>query len=141
MPEAISVLPDSRCGRFSWAARLLNTTVATGAQTTRNYLANKPVTITATGTYKYDTATTADAECTKTTTDANWLSGRPGVLGDVTIGGSSNITWHPAAGTCDATTNAYTFVYTPSVTGPLSFGIADTSFADNNGTLTITVAP
>jgi hypothetical protein len=121
----------------------LDTTLATGAQSARTYLSGRALTITATGTYAYDSATTADAECSITTTpvDATWRTSRANVLGDVTVGGISP-TWHGPGGTaCDASTHAYSLTYTPSTTGPLSFGLADTVFTDNSGSVSITVTP
>jgi hypothetical protein len=51
--------------------------------------------------------------------------------------------WLPATGTsrCDAATHTYTLRVTPSVTGPLVFGVQDSVLADNVGTLDITVEP
>ena len=56
-------------------------------------------------------------------------------LRDVTVGGRSRV-WVPAAGgQCDAAHHTYTLTYTPATTGPLSFGVADTSYGNNTGTL------
>jgi hypothetical protein len=42
--------------------------------------------------------------------------------------------------TCD-TNHAYSLTYTPTTTGPLSFGLVDTQFSDNSGAVSITVTP
>jgi hypothetical protein len=119
----------------------LNPAAPAGVQTARTYLAGRPVNIRATGSYSYGGGVTADAECSRTTTDTNWLETRPSVLGDVTVGNVSP-PWLNATGTaCDAATHVYTLSYTPLATGPLSFGIADTVFTDNSGTVSITVTP
>ena len=119
----------------------LNTTVPAGAQTARTYLSGRVLRVTATGTYTVAPGVTADAECTRTTTDPIWSSTRANVDGDVTVGGSNPVFRGPGSAACDATNHAYTLTYTPSTTGPLSFGLADTVFSDNAGTVTLTVTP
>jgi hypothetical protein len=117
----------------------LDTTVAAGAQTARTYLSGQALTITATGTYTYDPTTTSDAECTSPTASPSWLN--RGNSGDITIGGSARVWLVGNVATCDATNHAYSLTYTPSTTGPLSFGLVDTMFSDNAGAVPITVTP
>jgi hypothetical protein len=117
----------------------LDTAWSAGAQTAGIYVAGKPLTLTAVGTYALDPNTTADAECTRTVTDPAWTVTRSNVDGDVTVGAQS-YDWLNGASTC-ATNHSYTLAYTPTTTGWLSFGIADTVFSDNVGTVTLTVTP
>ena len=42
---------------------------------------------------------------------------------------------------CDPTTHAYSWSVTPSVTGPLSLGVADTDRTNNSGILAVTISP
>jgi hypothetical protein len=119
----------------------LDTSLSAGAHTVRAYPAGSPLLLTAVGPYTSGSAITADAECTRTTTDSNWTPTRTNVDGDVTVGGISPLWLGPGGAECDATNHSYTLVYTPTATGPLSFGVADTLFSDNVGSVTITVTP
>ena len=122
--------------------------IAGRCQSARIYLAGSQLRITAVGTYTFGPGTKADAECTSPTAKPNWtnvkggpVDGSGNTLGDVTVAGHSR-QWQAAGGkSCDAATHTYTLTYTPSTTGPLSFGVADTSFSDNAGTMAITVVP
>ncbi len=113
----------------------------------RIYLAGQPLRITATGTYTWAAGTTADAECSSTTTDPTWRSTRSTMLvdgrylGDVTVNGSLP-DWTTSSGArCDATTHSYLLTYTPRQTGPLTLGVADLDLTDNAGALTVTIGP
>ena len=121
---------------------------AAGARTARIYKGGMTVRLTVVGTYAFATGKVADAECTSTTAAPNWHDPQAGgvdaagnSLRDVTVGGRSRV-WAAAGGAeCDAAHHTYTLTYTPGTTGPLSFGVADTSYGDNAGTLSVTVVP
>jgi hypothetical protein len=123
---------------------------AAGAQTTRIYQAGRPVRVTTTGTYAFAAGSKADAECTSTAAAPSWhnparggVDGSGNSLRDVTVGGHS-VDWRTSAGasaSCDAIHHSYSLTYTPSTNGPLTFGVADTSYGDNSGTVTVTVVP
>jgi hypothetical protein len=114
--------------------------------TARTYLAGRALRLTVTGTYAYATGTTSDAKCSATTTDATWRANRlldasGGQLADATVDGRVP-TWRANGGaSCDATTHTYTATYTPTVTGPLTLGVADVVRSDNVGALSVTVEP
>jgi hypothetical protein len=115
--------------------------------TGRNYLAGQALRLTATGTYTYAPGVTADAECSATTADPTWRASRSELvaegryLGDVTVDGRMP-DWATASGSrCDVTTHAYSWTYTPTRTGPLALGVADTDLGDNAGTVTVTISP
>jgi hypothetical protein len=126
----------------------LDTKVPAGARSARIYLAGSPLRITAVGTYTSGPGTKADPECTSPTAKPNWtnvkggpVDGSGNTLGDVTVAGHSR-EWQASGGkSCDPATHTYTLTYTPSTTGPLSFGVADTLFSDNAGTMALTVVP
>jgi hypothetical protein len=121
---------------------------ATGAQTGRLYQAGRALRITAVGSYTFAAGKKADAECTSTTATPVWHNPRNGgvdrsgnSLRDVTVAGLSRDWKAPRSATCDGTHHTYTLTYTPSITGPLAFGVADTSFRDNAGKVSVTVVP
>ena len=120
-------------------------TAAENVPSTRNYLRGQALLLTATGTYTPQAGVTADAECSATTADPVWRTGSGAwssnrYLGDVTVNGSGS--WTGSGGTaCDATTHTYVWTYTPSVSGPLTLGVADPDRTDNVGTVTVTIAP
>jgi hypothetical protein len=119
----------------------LDTTWASGAQTAGIYLAGHALQLKVVGAYTLGADTTADAECTSTTVDPTWRTTRTGVDGDVTVGGAATYDWLNAGARTCAANHTYTLTYTPPVTGPLTFGVADTLFSDNRGTVAITVTP
>jgi hypothetical protein len=115
--------------------------------TGRLYLAGQPLRVTATGTYTWAAGTTADAECSSTTSDPTWRSTRSTMyvggryLGDVTVDGSLP-DWATTSGArCDTATHSYVLTYTPRQTGPLTFGVSDLDLTDNAGTVTVTISP
>jgi hypothetical protein len=121
---------------------------AAGAQTARVYKGGMTLHLTVAGVYTFATGKTADAECTSTTSSRKWHDPQAGgvdasgnSLRDVTVGGRSRVWTAAGGGACDAAHHTYTLSYTPSTTGPLSFGVADTSYSDNAGTVTVTVVP
>jgi hypothetical protein len=127
----------------------LDTAAPAGATTGRVYWGGEPLLVTVRGTYDLARGVKADAECTSVPPDKLWRTTRTGLvdqrnqqLGDVTVNGRGR-DWLPATGTsrCDAATHTYTLRVTPSVTGPLVFGVQDSVLADNVGTLDITVEP
>lgn len=122
-------------------------TAGRDAVSARNYLAGQALTFTATGTYTVADGITADAECSATSTDPTWRATRSELyaegryLGDVTVNDRLP-DWVTATGArCDTSTHAYSWTWTPTVTGPLRFGVADLDRADNSGIVTLTVSP
>lgn len=121
-------------------------TSAPDVETRRSYLAGQPLLLTAVGSYAIAAGTTADAECSATTTDPTWRSTRSTLyagghyLGDVTVDGRGD--WTGAGGQrCDAATHSYSWTYTPNRTGPLLLGVADHDRSDNSGTVTVSISP
>lgn len=116
--------------------------------TTRSYLAGQRLRLTATGAYTYAPGVAADAECSATAADpTSWAPSRASMVvggravGDVTVDDRLP-DWVTASGApCDAATHAYSWTYTPSVSGPLTLGVADPDRTDNLGTVTVTISP
>ena len=125
----------------------LDTAKVDDTATARTYLAGQRLRLTATGTYLTAPGVTADAECSATTADPTWRTSRTELyaegryLGDVTLNGASGDWLTATTARCDATTHAYSWFVTPSVTGPLSLGVADTDRSNNSGTLAVTISP
>jgi hypothetical protein len=139
--RVVKVVPVSGAEALS-----LDTAGLNGATSVRNYQAGRPLLLTVAGTYTFGGGVTADAECTMTAADPVWRTSRSGLvdakgrgMGDVTVNGTMP-DWRRGEGTgCDTTTHRYTLRYTPSVDGPLVLSLADTNFADNAGTLAISI--
>lgn len=90
----------------------------------------------------------ADAECTITSDDRTWRStrltgqfnGSQQPLGDVAVNGRIG-TWYPKDhdGSCDEVDHEYTLELTTDRDGPLALVIADDYYADNRGSVSVTV--
>jgi hypothetical protein len=126
----------------------VGSTSAAGAQTARIYKGGMTVHLSVVGSYTFAPGKLADAECTSTTSTPTWHNPQAGgvdasgnSLRDVTVGGRSRAWTAAGGGECDAAHHTYTLNYTPATTGPLPFGIADTTFSDNAGTVSVTVVP
>jgi hypothetical protein len=122
---------------------------STGVTTSRVYEAGKPLLLRVSGSYTLGNGYTADAECTTGRYDASWRSNRAELrndrrisYGDATVNGTAP-TWVPASGSgnCDSSRHTYTYRYTPTKTGVIHLGVADTDYTDNSGLLTLTVEP
>jgi hypothetical protein len=127
---------------------MVNSKSAAGAQSARIYKSGRTLHLTVVGSYVFAPGKQGDAECTSTTSSPTWHDPQGGgvdafgnSLRDVTVGGRSRV-WVPVGGgLCDASHHTYTLAYRPATTGPLSFGVADTSYGNNTGTLSVTVVP
>ncbi|QWC84141.1 hypothetical protein KLP28_11045 [Nocardioidaceae bacterium] len=114
-----------------------------------DWAAGTRIRITVEGTYRLRDGAewiTADAECTNAWNDRRWrdvrvdgyVGGNRQPLGDLLVNGQI-LTWAPRdGGSCDAD-HVYTLEATTSQDGPLRFSIADDDFADNAGTLAVTI--
>ena len=90
----------------------------------------------------------ADAECTIASDDRTWRSsglegwfdGRRQALGDVAVNGRIDA-WRPSDGngSCDEENHVYTFDLTTERDGPLWLVVADSDYADNAGSISVTV--
>ncbi|MDT7573047.1 MAG: hypothetical protein QOE05_3221 [Actinomycetota bacterium] len=122
----------------------VDTTDADGVTTAGWYHAGSTYEVVVTGTYDAGAGVVADAECTATTTDAVWRSRRASTLSsaylwDATVDGRTR-DWVPLSGSgACSPTHEYKLLYTPGSDGHLQLGVRDVTFADNAGTLTVTV--
>ena len=121
--------------------------VAGGARTARIYKAGMTLHLTVAGTYAFATGKMADAECTSTVASPSWHDPQ---AGGVDAAETRCVTSRSAAAAGPGRRSVaarrrrhhtYTLSYTPGTTGPLSFGVGDTSYGDNSGTLAVTVVP
>jgi hypothetical protein len=145
------------------SVRLTKVTQATGAETVavdtrapatfsdRIYPAGQSLLVRVSGRYVPRPSFTADAECSRTTTDAIWRPWRGALrdgtgrwLGDMTVFGRFSA-WKPVRprrvkDACDPDSE-YVLTVTPSMSGPLVLSVVDDNYTDNSGTLKITVTP
>jgi hypothetical protein len=135
-----------RIQRMTTETIVVNSAWTVPVRTARSYPARVPLRITASGSFSAGTGVTADAECSRTTTDATWRPWRSDwrdstgrLLGDMTIDGRV-VSWSPVSGSgrCDPT-HRYRFTRAPSTTGRVGLQIADNSPANNSGRVTVTV--
>jgi hypothetical protein len=115
-----------------------------GVPTARSYQAGQTYEVVVAGTYDAGAGITADAECTTSPTDAVWRDRRTSpmstrLLWDLVINDRSR-DWVPLSGSglC-SDSHEYRFLYTPGSDGAMRFGVRDVTYADNAGTLTVTV--
>ena len=121
---------------------------AADVATTRKYLAGQALRLTATGTYTYASGVTADAECSALSSSPTVWESAPSrmvvggkAMGDLTVD-TRLPDWVPSAGgACDSATHAYSWLYTPTRSGPLTLGVADADRTNNVGTVTVTISP
>ena len=115
-----------------------------GVPTTRRYEGGATYEIVVKGVYDAGQGVSADAECTVTATDAVWRDGRSSslsnrLLWDVTVNGRSQ-DWVPVAGTGKCSPeHEYKVLYRPDNDGSIRFGVRDVTFADNSGSVSVTV--
>jgi hypothetical protein len=119
----------------------------TAAQTRGTYPANVPLNIRAIGEYAAGGGILADAECSRATATANWLTAQPTwrdrngrSLGDVMVNGTLRA-WRPTSGSgeCDSVKHDYKLSATPTTASKVGFLIADTNRADNSGRILVSV--
>lgn len=127
---------------------VLVNTAATDVATTRTYLAGQSLRLTATGTYTYASGVSADAECSAVSSSPTVWQSAPSrmvvggkAMGDLTVNSQLPSWASTSGGACDSATHAYSWLYTPSRSGPLTLGVADADRSDNLGTVTVTIAP
>jgi hypothetical protein len=118
----------------------------TGAATRFLVAAGRRYLLSVSGTYRYGSGRLADAECsmvggswsrrTASETHRTWR-GRDGAL-DLQVGGR-DAHWRPASGTTCDRRHSYRLVVQPSSTGALHLKVNDVSYADNSGSLKVTV--
>jgi outer membrane biosynthesis protein TonB len=123
---------------------------ATPVRTRQTYPAGTRLQLTAKGLYRMAEWVLSDAGCTITASDRQWrptrlsglFGGRSQPLGDLAVDGVVG-SWLPgdASGDCDEQGHTYTRDVTVDRAGRLAFVVADDKYTDNEGTLSVTVAP
>jgi hypothetical protein len=121
----------------------VDTALSTGVQTVRSYADGAAYEITVAGTYDAGAGVTADAECSATTADATWRGRRSSplstrLLWDATVNGETQ-QWQAVEGGDCSPSHTYRLVYRPGRDGRLRLGVRDVTFADNSGSLNVSV--
>jgi len=121
----------------------VDSATATPVQTRQSYPRGAQLLVRVTGTYRWSDGLRADAECSQIRYNGSlyWGNFRAGT-GDLTVNGVTG-TWDPSVPDkyfeeCDRN-REYTRTVRVDTTGPLSFAVSDNDYADNSGSLTVTV--
>lgn len=122
---------------------------ATGTDTT--LVGGQPYLFTVSGQYFAGANTSADAECSATSTDARYQRDRYVAATGADMFGlqvdRQDVSWTPITADaapgdpgCDSHDHRYTFAYTPAATQAINFRVLDTYYGDNFGMLMVTVS-